>query len=262
MGLKDIFVLSAGTKKLLVITSSVAVLAVLFAIFHYRGINRSEDPHVAQARQLLAEYDRVAGGIRSYEFFHLLDSAAAVYKGIPGYENSWEMGVIFNNKCSGLLLMAIYDSSLTDSVRRSLIDLSMAWCDSSITLYRAWKTEWGSLSEDKVEQKLGLTMRADDPAFDGYKIRRIFGKKVDDIMLAQVEIDRRLSVSFTNKATAYRHLMRQDSAYYYYQEALALWNHNRTAESNLSVLMGGEPVKPGIIESLFPPDRKKKEATP
>ncbi|MFN2313767.1 MAG: tetratricopeptide repeat protein, partial [Bacteroidales bacterium] len=69
---------------------------------------------------------------------------------------------------------------------------------------------------------------------------------------------RRLSVSYTNKATAYRHMMMQDSALVWYDRALALWKDNRTAESNLSVLLGGEPVKPGIIKTLFPPDRKKR----
>lgn len=262
MGLKDIFVLTAGTRKLLVITSSVAVGAVLFAIFHYRGINRSEDPRVAHARELLAEYERLSGGPGSIDFFYLLDSAAVIYESVPGYEHSWEKGVIFNNRCSGLLLMAIYDTSLNDSVKKSLIDLSITWCDSSITTYLTWRDAWGSLPEDEVARKLGLSMHADDPAFRGYNFRKIYRKRVDDIMMAQVEIDRRLSVSYTNKATAFRHLMKQDSAYHYYQEALALWSHNRTAESNLSVLMGGEPVRPGIIESLFPPDRKKRQSVP
>ena len=262
MGLKDIFIISAGTRKLLVITSSVAVLAVLFAVFQYRGVNRSEDPRVAHARQLMAEYDRISGGPASYDFFYLLDSAAVIYESVPGYKDSWEKGVIFNNKCGGLLVMAIYDSLMNDSIRKSIIDLSLVWCDSSITTYLAWKEEWGSLSEDAVTLKLAATMDVDDPSFEGYSFSRIFRKRVDDVMLAQVEIDRRLSVSYTNKATAYRHLMMQDSAYHYFNEALALWSHNRTAESNLSVLMGGEPVKPGIIESLFPPDRKKRQLKP
>lgn len=262
MGLQDIFVISAGTRKLLVITSSVAVIAVLFAIFYYRGTNRSEDPRVAHARQLLAEYDRVSGGTDSYDYFSLLDSAEAIYESIPGYENSYEKGVIFNNKCSGLLMMALYDNSLNDSLRRSIIGLSMTWCDSSISTYMAWKNEWGSLTEEEVRQRLESTMHADDPAFEGYNFRRVFKKRTDDIMMAQMETDRRLSVSYSNKATAFRHLLVQDSAYHYYRKALSLWSHNRTAESNLNVLMGGDPVKPGIIESLFPPDRKKSQGLP
>ena len=77
-------------------------------------------------------------------------------------------------------------------------------------------------------------------------------------MLARLKPAGRLSVSYTNKATAYRHLMMQDSALVYYERALSIWKDNRTAESNLSVLLGGEPLKTGLIKSLFPPDRKKK----
>lgn len=259
MALRNFLVLSAGTRKLLTVTLSVAVLAVLFAIFHYRGINRSEDPRVIQARHLMAEYDSKAGGADSYLFFPLLDSAKSIYSSFPEYENSYEKGVIFNDKCSGLLLMALYDSTLTDSTRRSLIDLSIDYCDSSIIIYEAWKNEWGELSEETIARKLETSMNADDDAFEGYNFRKIFRKRVDDIVMAQVEIDRRLSVSLTNKATAFRHLMMQDSALLYFQKALSLWEYNRVAESNLSVLMGGEPVKPGIIETLFPPDRRKRQ---
>ena len=100
-------------------------------------------------------------------------------------------------------------------------------------------------------------MSETDPAFAGLNFNSIFRKRVKDMMLARVETPRRLSVSYTNKGTAYRHMMMPDSALLWYEKALAIWKHNRTAESNLSVLLGGEPVKPGIIESLFPPDRNK-----
>ena len=258
MALRNDSFLSAGTRKLLIVTLSVALLAVIFAIFHYRGINRSEDPRVIRARYLLAEYDSKAGGADSYLFFNLLDSAAAIYSSVEDYENSYEAGVIFNDKCSGLLLMAMYDSLMNDSARRALLNLSMDYCDSSIRIYEAWSKEWEDLSEEAVAQKLGTAMREDDAAFEGYDFRKIFRKRIKDIILAQVEIDRRLSVSLTNKGTAFRHLMMQDSAFQYFQKALSLWDHNHVAESNLSVLMGGEPVKPGLIESLFPPDRRKR----
>jgi hypothetical protein len=54
---------------------------------------------------------------------------------------------------------------------------------------------------------------------------------------------------------AYRHTMVPDSAIACFKKALELWDKNRIAQSNLSVLMGGKPVTPGLIESLFPPKR-------
>ncbi|MDZ7633358.1 MAG: tetratricopeptide repeat protein [Bacteroidales bacterium] len=258
MSLKDLTVISPGTRKILTITISVAALAVIFAFFYYRGVNRSEDPRVAEARRYMSEYDRMAGGPDSYAFFHLLDSAGRIYSRESGYETSWERGVIYNNKCSGLLLMAIYDSTLTGHEKQNLLELSVIYCDSSISVYNLWLDEWVELPEDSVALRVLAGMNEDDAAFTGLSYKKISGKRVKDVMLAMIETPRRLSVSYTNKATAYRHLMMQDSALIYYERALSLWKDNRTAESNLSVLLGGEPVKTGIIKSLFPPDRKER----
>ncbi|MDF1559712.1 MAG: tetratricopeptide repeat protein [Bacteroidales bacterium] len=258
MSLKDLTVISPGTRKLLAITISVALAAVIFAFFYYRGVNRSEDPRVAKAREYMAEYDRLSGGTESYALFHLLDSANLIYRRVPGYGSSYETGVIYNNKGSSLLMKALYDSSLTESGKVAFLELSVTYCDSAVMVYRNWLDEWEAFSEEEVAVKLTEGMSENDPAFAGLNFKSVFRKRVKDMMLARVETPRRLSVSYTNKGTAYRHLMMPDSALVFYERALSIWKHNRTAESNLSVLLGGEPVKPGIIESLFPPDRKKK----
>lgn len=258
MSLRDLTVISPGTRKVLAITLSVALLAVIFAFFYYRGVNRSEDPRVAKAREYMAEYDRLSGGTDSYALLHLLDSANLIYRRVPGYSSSYETGVIYNNKGSSLLIKALYDSSLTETDRVACLNLSISYCDSAVVVYRNWLDVWEPLSEEGVAVRLMEGMSENDPAFAGLNFNTVFRKRIKDIMLARVETPRRLSVSYTNKGTAYRHLMMPDSALVWYERALTIWKHNRTAESNLSVLLGGEPVKPGIIESLFPPDRKKK----
>lgn len=258
MSLKDLTVISSGTRKLLAITFSVALLAVIFAFFYYRGVNRSEDPRVAKARAYMADYDRLSGGTESVALFFLLDSAERIYNRVPGYGSSYHTGVIYNNRGSSMLLKALYDSLLTSAEKITLLELSVSYCDSAVMVYKNWLAQWDPLTEDEVSEKLKLEMSKSDPAFTGLYFNRVFKKRVKDIMLARVETPRRLSVSYTNKGMAYRHLMMPDSALVYYEKALTIWKHNRTAESNLSVLLGGEPVKPGIIESLFPPDRKKR----
>ena len=257
MSLKDLTVISPGTRKILAITLSVALAAVIFAFFYYREVNRSEDPRVARAREYMAEYDRLSGGTESYALFHLLDSADLIYRSVPGYGLSFERGVIYNNKGSSFLVKALYDSSLTESGKVAFLELSVTYGDSAIKVYRNWLDEWEDLSEEEIASRLMSEMSETDPAFAGLNFNSIFRKRVKDMMLARVETPRRLSVSYTNKGTAYRHMMMPDSALLWYEKALAIWKHNRTAESNLSVLLGGEPVKPGIIESLFPPDRNK-----
>ena len=258
MSLQGLITISPGTRKILAITISVALLAVVFAFFYYRGVNRADDPRVAEARRYMSEYDRLAGGKDSYTRFNLLDSAGLIYRSVPGYSNSWEHGVIYNNKCSGLLLMALYDSTITETEKETLLELSVIYCDSSIAVYNRWLGEWEELPDEEVSDRVLAEMDASDSAFARLNFKRISGKRIKDVMLAQVETPRRLSVSYTNKATAYRHLMMQDSALVYYDRALALWKDNRTAESNLSVLLGGEPLKPGLIKTLFPPDRRKR----
>jgi tetratricopeptide (TPR) repeat protein len=257
MSLKDLTVISPGTRKILAITLSVALAAVIFAFFYYREVNRSEDPRVARAREYMAEYDRLSGGTESNALFHLLDSADLIYRSVPGYGSSFERGVIYNNKGSSFLVKALYDSSLTESGKVAFLELSVTYGDSAIKVYSNWLDEWEDLSEEEIASRLMSEMSETDPAFAGLNFNSIFRKRVKDMMLARVETPRRLSVSYTNKGTAYRHMMMPDSALLWYEKALAIWKHNRTAESNLSVLLGGEPVKPGIIESLFPPDRNK-----
>jgi hypothetical protein len=257
MSLRGLFEISGGTKVVLGITFSVAILTVLFAFFYYRSLNLAEDPRVSQARILMAEYDRLSGGPDSYARFHLLDSAEAIYRSLPDYETSFEIGVIFNNKCSGMLMMALYDTTVSSGVKNDLLELSLDYCDSSVSVYNRWGSEWGVLSDEATASKLELYMRHDDPVFEGRNFNRIFRRRVRNIALARIETPRRLSVSYTNRAMVYRHLMMQDSALLYYEKALSLWKENRTAKSNMNVLLGGEPVKPGLIESLFPPDRNK-----
>jgi len=258
MLLRDIFKISKGTKVILAITFSVSVLAIVFAFFYYRSINKSEDPRIRKARELLSEYEKVSGGVNSFNSFHLLDSAYRIFRSLPDYKTSFETGLIYNNKCSALLLMAIYDSSITEYEKNELLSLSLIYCDSSIANYTIWISDWDGLSPSAVEDRISQFMKKEDPLFKNSDFKKILQRRVRNICTAQIETPRRLSVCLTNKGTIYRHMMKPDSALLCYQEALSLWDENITAKSNLSVLMGGEPVKPTLIQSLFPPDKNKK----
>lgn len=257
MMLREIFVISQGTKKILAITISVTLLAIVFAFFYYRGMNRSEDPRITRARELLAEYDKLSREINGTGAFYLLDNAFAIFSSIPDYAGSYEKGVIYNNKCSGLMINALYDSDTIRGGKNHLLAMAMEYCDSSIFIYKKWLDEWDGLSTEEIAIKLEPFMKDEDPVFNSFNFGRIFKRRVKNVVEAQYETVRRLSVSYTNKGTIFRHLNKPDSSLVYVRMALSLWADNRTAESNLSVLMGGEPLKPELIESLFPPERKK-----
>jgi tetratricopeptide (TPR) repeat protein len=258
MKLKGIFIITQGTKKIVAITMSVSLLTIIFAYFYYRGINRSEDPRITRAKKFLAEYEGLDSGIKQIEAFHLLDSAFVIFNALPDYKHSFEKGIIYNNKCSGILLNAIYNAEINEDEKHRLLYRSMNFCDSSILIYRKWLNEWENLSPEEVAGRIRPFMNEDDPAYAGLNFRKIFDRRIKNIITAQYETPRRLSVSYANKGTVYRHLNEPDSALFYNRLALSLWEDNRTAESNLNVLLGGEPVKPKLIESLFPPDRKKR----
>ena len=257
MGLREIFIVSKGTKVIFAITFSVSIMAVIFAFFYYRNINSSEDPRILKARNWLYQYNKLSGTSDIIDSFTLLDSADAVFRSMSDYISSFEIGLIYNNRCSALLLMAMYDSAISINEKTNLLDLSMKYCDSSIYIYNRWIKDWGSLSSIEISEKLKPYMKEEDRAFKGANFRKIFSRRIKNIVEAQIETPRRLSVALTNKGTVYRHMLKTDSSLIYYQEALLLWKDNRTAKSNMSVLLGGEPVKPTLIESLFPPDKNK-----
>jgi hypothetical protein len=253
-----IFSISKGTKVVFLITLSVSVLAILFALFYYRDLNNLEDPRTRKARELLSLFEKESVRMSDFNSFSLLDSAQSIFRSIPDYESSFEIGVIYNNKCSSLLLSAIYDTTISNIEKSILLEMAMKYCDSSITVYENWISIWENLSREKVTDRIQTHMQESDNGFEGLNFKRIFEKRVKDLISAQVETPRRLSVSLSNKGTIFRHQLKIDSAFSCFQKSLSVWKDNRTAKSNLSVLMGGDPVKPTIIESLFPPDKNKK----
>jgi hypothetical protein len=256
MVFRDIFKVTRGTRVILAITLSVALAASSFALFYYRSINRSEDPRILKSRQLLSEFEKTSSDLQISVPFLILDSALTIFRSLPDYEDSFETGVIYNNKCSSLLMKALYDTCIIDHEKAVLLDLSLAFCDTAIIIYEKWIDDWGKLSQPEIEERLKLFMKPDDPSLaDNFE--RIFKRRVKNTIMAQNETPRRLSVSLTNKGTIYRHMLKQDSAFICYREALVLWKENRIARSNMSVLTGGDPVKASIIESLFPPDKNR-----
>ena len=257
MKISELFHITKGTRVVISITLGVCGTAILIAVFYYRGVNRAADPRVIPVRELLLKSEELTGARKAPEAFLVLDSALRMLRSVPGYENSYETGVIFNNVCSAWLLSALYDTTLASPEKEKMLILAHSFADSSTRIYRSWIREWDSLSTDEVRTRIAPFFKPDDPAFAGRNPGRILDKRIRDIREAQIETPRRLSVSLTNLGTIHRHLNRPDSALLCYAEALHIWKENRTAQSNLNVLKGGKPLKPSIIQNLFPPDKKK-----
>ncbi len=251
--------LGKDTARLLLICGLVSFLAFLVAYFYYRHKNRSADPRIMQAVRWLDYSDELIASGKTVEAMRILDSASRIFNELHAYEGSWEHGIIHNNRCSSLLMAALYDSSLQAGEKERLLRLARAYADSSLQIYDQWMEIWPQLGEAEILQRIG-------PGFNDLKMRFPAGRynamlknRADQIEMAKLETPRRMSVSYTNLGTICRHSGQPDSALYFFEKALELWKHNRTAASNLEVLKGGKPVKPGVIESLFPPDKYKSE---
>lgn len=258
MQFRDIFAITRGTKVVLTITFLVSAAALLFAFFYYRSINLSEDPRIDKARKILAQYDRESLNHDMVSKFLLLDSADSVFRSFPDYYNSFERGVILNNRTGVLLVAALYDTTVKAEEKNTLLELAMVYCDSSIAVYRQWINDWSNIERSSIELRMRKSMNAGHPAFKGRNFEKILARRVNNQITAQTEMPRRLSVSLSNRGIIFRHMMRPDSALICFKKSLELWKDNRSAKSNLSVLLGGKPVEPGMIESLFPPDKNKK----
>lgn len=257
MKLPNLLIISRGTRVVFIITLVICLSAILIAMAYYRGINRSADPRILPIRELISQAEELSSGLNGAASAYLLDSALVLVRAIPGYGQSWETGVIYNNLSSTWLMMALYDSTLQEHEKEELFHTAGRYADSSLYIYRRWMADWGSISTEEIASRISPWFTPDDPAFTGLNPDKIFRKRVKDISSAQVETPRRISVSLTNLGTVHRHLSQPDSALSCFTEALELWGENRAAKSNLQVLKGGEPVRPSLLKSLFPPQKIK-----
>ncbi len=251
--------LGKDTARVLLICGLVSFLAFLVAFFYYRHKNRSADPRVREAVRWLDRSDELISSGKTMEAMRILDSASHIFNALPAYDGSYEHGIIHNNRCSALLMTALYDSSLLAVEKERLLRLARAYADTSLHIYDRWMETWEGLGKAEILQRLSPGFEDLKGDYSSRRLDAMLQNRTDQIEMAKMETPRRMSVAYTNLGTICRHSEEPDSALYFFQKALELWKHNRTAASNLEVLKGGKPVKPGVIESLFPPDKYKTE---
>jgi len=83
--------------------------------------------------------------------------------------------------------------------------------------------------------------------------------RVQEIIMAQGENDRRLSVCRTNLGVVYRYQGAYLEAVQQYEMAIELWDRNLEAENNLNKLINKPLKKRSIIQKIFPPERGVKK---
>lgn len=251
-----LFRVSRKTRILLISVISISIISFLTAYLYYSGINKSEDPRVVPARYMFSRYDQFVKESDTENAFRVLDSIEQLYARVPGYSDSFEPGLIKNDRASLFIKQALYETH--DSVRKSeLLDTAMLITKDAIRYYENWIQKNGTLNQTEILKSITPFFPEGDPSFQGKNYKRILQKRVKDIILAQHETPRRLSVAYTNLGIIQRHQYKQNEAIESYTKAMKLWKDNPTALSNLNVLFGKPPKDRTFFQKLFPPDKNK-----
>lgn len=257
MALKDIFKITKQTKILLIFLVCISSIGFAIAYFYYDNVNKSEDPRVYEARKMLIQYDNLMKELKYLETFPILDSIYNVFNSTPGYEGSYEFGVIYNNRASVYISMALYDSLISKDEKDNMLRIAEENVMKSINVYNHWIDSVGKMSDNDIQKMVELSFNSQKQAFEGKNIQNIINKHIEDLIFAKIETPRRLSVSYTNLGIIQRHQLKTEEALLSYTKAITIWKDNFAARSNLNVLMGKAPEDRSIIDKLFPPDRKK-----
>lgn len=231
------------------------VAGIYIASVYYGNINRSVDPRVRQAQIMYGRYNLYAAENDSEKVLALLDSIKDVYLSVAHYRNSYEMGVIENNRASVFLTKALSDTIIEDR-RQLYFSLAEQHLIQGIDLFTRWLDIFGSRTREEVAVMVSEDFSADKSLKNNKDLELIIQNRVNAIMTAQVDTPRRLSVSFTNLGIIRRHEDQIEQAYDYYSKALELWDENHAAKNNMNILFDKPVVNQGIIRKLFPPAKK------
>ncbi len=238
-------------KTLIILLILISGIIVASGYIYYRQINLAEDPRIIDARVKMKEYNRLMGENETDLALLLLDHVESVYMDTPGYSESYEPGVINNNRGSIFLIKAENYFLKNKKPDRENLLLARQNIEKGIEIYRAWIDKITPMEKDQVRSMILPFFSTDDPAFAGLNLDKIIEKRVNDIMASRTETMRRLSVGYTNLGIVCRYEGRLEEAGDRYKKAIELWEDNYVAKDNLNRLMGLPPEKRNILKQLF-----------
>ena len=251
-------------RKLLIILTIFTLIAVSVGLLYYNNENSKVDQRVVPARELYAKYNELAESNNVTRLLQILDSIADIYSQYPHYSQSYEIAVLENNRAAIYITMALYRDSLNnlslpDSLMSysadSLLRLAHLHGSKSVEIYLTWKENFRNLNQDSIKKRIEKDFFVGFPDVSEKLKRKALTKRAAEIVTANKEIDRRLSVAYTNLGVVARHLNEYEQAVKHYQTALKLWDKNLDAENNLNILLNQPIKKRTVIEKLFPPER-------
>ncbi len=259
--------MQSGTKKVLSLVATITATIFIGSYFYYDSVNKYEDPRILPAKELFLTYDKELESDEYVQALSLLDQMLAIYRSTPGYENSYEIGVLLNNKATVYLVELETVILTTEGVDKKALETPLAiaadYTNQAISIYENWMNDMGSLSEEQIEERISPYFRTNDPAFGDMSVDKLLNKRINLIIDAQLETPRRLSVSLTNLGMINRYLGNLEEARANYETAIELWDRNYTAQDNLAILLNQPVQKRSMFSKLFPPEKcEEKKDTP
>lgn len=247
--------ISKETGMVIKVVTALVFISIAVTFFYYRNQNRSEDPRVVSAKNLYEQFQEISEMNDFDRLFILLDSIESIYSAIPHYRNSYEIGVLNNNRSAIYLTISLYQS--TDSIEKDDgFKKSISFAEKSIEIYQKWMEKFGTLGEKEIR----LELMNDFPEglhIDKPGIEKIVKKRIKEIQEAKYETKRRMSVSYTNLGIALRHKNKAEEAAECYEKALSYWDRNFSARNNLNILLDRPLEEQSFIDKMFPPDKKE-----
>ncbi len=229
-------------------------IGLAVAYVYYGNINKSVDPRVRQAHIMYGRYNVYASENNAEMVLALLDSIEDIYLSVPHYRDSYEMGVVYNNRASVFLSRALSDT-LAEEIRQHFFSLSEQHLNEGMSYYTRWMNLFGDRSENEITEFVEEEFSADHSLSGNKNLDAIIRSRVKEIRTAQVEMPRRMSVSYTNLGIIRRHENKPEEAIQYYIKALELWDQNHVAKNNMNILFGEPIEKQSVLRKLFPPER-------
>lgn len=255
---------SKPVRILILLMLIIVIAGVLIARSYYGSINRAVDPRITHARELYSQYDQLAASGDFHGIINLLDSIVIVYSATEHYRNSFETGVIENNRAAALLTVALYKDSITREKNPfyglesdSIVNMAREHALKAISIYESWGQGYEGLNDDEIGKQI-------EPGFkDGFteeemeQVEKYHENRAQEIQAALKENDRRLSVCHTNLGVIYRLQENYVDAVKQYEMALSLWDRNLDAENNLNKLLNKPMKKRNLLQKLFPPEKEE-----
>ena len=110
------------TRALIFIMCALVLCGFIISHFYYKSVNASVDPRIVPARKLYKNYNLFAQENKLDSIFWLMDTIESIYTKVEHYENSYEVGVLYNNRAAACLSLSMNEEDVI--VKDSLLDSS------------------------------------------------------------------------------------------------------------------------------------------